>query len=325
MIFFLFFILLALVLEAFFSGAETAFVSVNFLKLMHLIEKKNKAAMLVHNLLKKPDRLLTTTLIGTNLSVVVSSACATAIFTKVNPAYGALLATIVMTPISFIFCQLLPKTVFRYKANRVVLYVAQPLDLSEKLFFPFVSFFAFFANSVAHIVNPKGLKKNPFITKDEIKSLIKDISREGILEAHEKEAIDKIFDMTLTRAEDVMVPLKNVVFIDGLENIEAILGKCRTSHFTRFPVFEGKELKGVLNVFDIFYSNLGSSSQEWKGLIRPVLRVENDESLDKVFSKMQPNKEMVAAVYKAGEFAGILTMEDLMEDITSKLTTARHG
>ncbi len=315
------FIIAGLFLEAFFSGAETAFVSVNFLKLMHLIEKKNASAMLVHNLLKKPDRLLTTTLIGTNVSVVTSSACATALFDKLSPEYGALITILVMTPLSFIFCQLLPKTVFRYKANRIVLYVAKPIEFSERLFYPFVSFFAFFANSIAKVVNPKGLKKNPFITKDEIKSLIKDISREGIIEDHEKEAIDQIFDMTLTKAADIMVPLKNVVSISVSDSIENVREKCRISQFTRFPVLDAGELKGIINVFDIFY--LDAVEPDWKSLIRPVLRVENDEPIDKVFSKMQPNKETLAGVYEAEKFVGILTMEDLVEDVISKISTER--
>ncbi len=321
MILLLFFILLALLSETFFSGTETAFVSINFLKLMHLIEKKNKRAMLVHDLLKKPDRLLTTTLLGTNLSVVVSAACATAIFERANPQYSVLLTTVVMTPISFIFCQLLPKTVFRYRANRMALIVAPGLDLSEKVLFPLVSFFAFFANSVAKIVNPKGLRKNPFLTKDEIKSLIKDISREGILETHEKEAIDKIFDMTLTKAADIMVPFKNVVCFDASDTLEALQEKSRARRFTRFPVFKDRDLVGIINIFDVFYT----AATDWHGLIRPVLHVDHNESVDKVFSKMQPNKEMVAAVFKDQEMAGLLTMDDLMEDITSRLTSSKKG
>lgn len=328
----LFFIFLALCAEAFFSGAETAFVSVNFLKLMNLIEKKDKHAMTVHNLLKKPDRLLATTLIGTNLSVVVSSACATALFAQFSPAYSAILAIVVITPISFIFCQLLPKTIFRYKANRIVLYVAEPLRISEKIFLPLVNFFTFFANSVAKVVNPHGLKRNPFLTKDEIKSLIKDISREGILEAHEKDAIDKIFDMTLTKAEDIMVPLKSVASINVLEGLESIKDKCRFSRFTRFPVFQDKTLIGAVNIYDIFYSTQqdlekGAAAQSpgagWQAFIRPILHVHNDESLDKVFSRMQPGKEMMVAVFRGEELVGILTMEDLMEHITSKLTSAK--
>jgi CBS domain containing-hemolysin-like protein len=328
----LFFIFLALCAEAFFAGTETAFVSVNFLKLMHLIEKKNKHAMTVHNLLKKPDRLLATTLIGTNLSAVAASACATALFARFSPAYSAILATVVITPIAFIFCQLLPKTIFRYNANRIVLYVAEPLKISEKIFLPLVNFFTFFANSIAKVINPHGLKRNPFLTKDEIKSLIKDISREGILEAHEKDAIDKIFDMTLTKAADIMVPLKNVVTVDVSEDVKSIKEKCHLSRFTRFPVFQDKTLIGSVNIYDIFYSTQRDlekgvaepgASAGWQSFARPILHINNDESLDKVFSKMQPGKEMTAAVFRGEELVGILTMEDLMEHITSKVASAK--
>jgi CBS domain containing-hemolysin-like protein len=315
----LFLVVLALVAEAFFEGAETAFVSINFLKLMHLIEKKNKRAMLVHDLIKKPDRLLTTTLLGTNLSVVVSAVCATAIIEKFYPAYSALLTTVVLTPITFIFCQLLPKAVARYNANRICLFLAGPLKWSEKVFWPFVNFFVFFANTLGRIVSPKGLRKNPFLTKDDIKSLIKDISREGILEAHEKEAIDKIFDMTLARAADIMVPIKNVAVFDAADTLEAVKAKARASGFTRFPVLKGKELAGIINIFDIFYNPVG----DWQAFIRPLIRVEHDQSVDKAFSSMQPGKEVIAAVFKGPEMAGILTIEDLMEDIAPKLKPAK--
>ncbi|MFH0876895.1 MAG: CNNM domain-containing protein [Candidatus Omnitrophota bacterium] len=309
-------IVLAWFMEAFFSGAETAFISVNILKMMHLIEKKNKYAMAVHNLVKKPDRLLATTLIGTNIAVVVSSACATVLFARWNETYSALWAILVMTPFSFIFCQLLPKAVFRYQANRMAMLVARPMAWSEKIFWPLVSFFTFFAKSVAFLVNPKGLKKNPFLTKDEIKSLIKDISREGILEDRERQAIDKIFDMTVTKAADAMVFLKNVIGISTTESVEDIRAKCRIHRFTRFPVFEGQALKGIINVFDVFYHQ---PQGDWSVLIRPILQVEGSENLDKVFSKMRPSKESMAAVFQAGQMVGIVTMEDLMEHITLKL------
>jgi putative hemolysin len=313
-----FIIFVAEIGEAFFSGAETAFISVNFLKLMHLIEKKNKAAMLVHDILKKPDRFLATTLIGENLCVVVASACAAALFAKLSLAYGALLTTMVMTPLTFIFCQLLPKTVFRYRANRAALFIAPAVSLSEKVFMPLVNFFTFFANSVARVVNPKGLRRNPFLTKDEIKSLIKDISREGILEPHEKEAIDKIFDMTLTKAADLMVPAKNVVSLDVSMSLAEVREKARATSVTRFPVFEGKALKGMLNIYDMLYSG----APDWKSSLRPVLKVDSNESLDKVFSLMQPSQEVLAAVVKGNDTVGILTMEDLMEHIVSRLSVA---
>ncbi|MFA5038064.1 MAG: CNNM domain-containing protein [Candidatus Omnitrophota bacterium] len=315
MILLIFLILLAVAAEAFFAGAETAFISVNFLKLMHLIEKKNKKALLVHDILKKPERLLVTTLVGTNLSVVVSSACATALFARFKPSYEALLTTVVMTPISFIFAELLSKTVARYRANRAVLSLAGFLVFFSRLLTPLVAFFTLVARSVAGIINPGGVKKNPFLTKDEIKCLIKDISCEGILEPREKEAIDKIFDMTLTKAADVMVPLREAARFDVSEDMGTLRQKMRTARFTRFPVFEGRELKGMINIYDLFYA----VPDDWRSVIRPLVRVEQEESLDKVFSKMQPRKESMAAVFKGPEPVGIVTMEDLMEEVTSRL------
>ncbi len=312
-------IVLAWLLEAFFSGAETAFVSVNFLKLMHLVERRNKRALRVHDLIKKPDRLLTTTLIGTNLAVVLSSSSAAALLFHLGPVYGPLVTTLVMAPISFVFCQLLPKTVCRYRANRFVLILAAPLSWSERFFGPLVDLFTFFANSMARIINPRGLRKNPFLTKDEIKSLIKDISREGILEPQEKEAIDKIFEMTLTKAVDIMVPLKDVVTFDVQESFEGIKEKIRVHPFNRFPVTEAKVFKGMVHIFDLFYA----PAADWRTHIRPLLRVDQEESLDHVFSKLQPQKERMAAVYKGDSVVGILTIEDLMEEITLRLTAAK--
>lgn len=313
-------IVLALVAEAFFSGAETAFVSVNFLKLMHLIEKKNKKALLVHDILKKPERLLVTTLVGTNLSVVISSACATALFARVVPEYEALLTTLVMTPVSFIFAQLLTKTLARYWANRSVMSLADPLEFFARLLKPLVAFFSLVARSISSLVNRGGIKKNPFLTKDEIKSLIKDISREGILQPQEKEAIDKIFDMTMTKAADVMVPLKDIVRFDAAQDLQALKIIMRSSGFTRFPVFDGKALKGMVNIFDLFYKN----PPDWHSCIRPLVFVNQEESLDKVFSKMQPQKESMAVVCKASEPVGLLTMEDLMEEVTSQLASVKR-
>jgi CBS domain containing-hemolysin-like protein len=251
--------------------------------------------------------------------VVVSSACATALFARISFSYAALLTTLIVTPVSFVFAQLLSKTVARTRANRIALWVASPIDFFSKVLSPLVIFFSFVASALARLVNPGGLKKNPFLTKDEIKSLIKDISHEGILEPQEKEAIDKIFDMTLTRAADVMVPLKDVKSFDLTEDVLSIKQKIRGSDFTRFPVFAGKELKGMVNIFDIFYADF----HDWPSLVRPVNRAEQDESLDKVFSRLQPHKENMAAVYKGEELVGILTMEDLMEEITSKLTSPK--
>ena len=145
------------------------------------------------------------------------------------------------------------------------------------------------------------------------------ISREGILEPHEKEAIDKIFDMTLTKVADIMVPLKNAVSLEAGMSFEDVKARARSVAATRFPVFEGKALKGMLNIFDALYDGGGN----WIACMRPIVRLESDESLDKAFSKMQPAQEALAAVCKGPDVVGLLTMEDLMEYITSQLRESK--
>jgi len=125
--------------------------------------------------------------------------------------------------------------------------------------------------------------------------------------------------MTLARAADIMVPMKNVAVFDAGDTLEAVKAKALVSGFTRFPVLKGKELAGIINIFDIFYNPVG----DWQAFIRPLIKIEYDQSVDKVFSSMQPSKEVIAAVFKGPEMAGILTMEDLMENIAPKLTPAK--
>lgn len=303
-------IILALGLEAFFSGSETALVSVNPMKLRHLVEKKDKRAQIVYHLLKRPDRLLATTLVGTNFAVVISSALATFLLSGFFKERGSLIAICLITPLALIFGEIIPKTIFRKKANRVVLRVAPLLEFFQRLFKPVVLITSGIAKSLVFLVNPKGIRKNPFVTREEIKLLVRETALEGILEEQEKEAIDSIFEFTLTHVEDVMTPFKNVVYVNYSEEEDSIKQKSKKYGFIRLPVFKNKELLGLVNIFDLFYNH-----GDWRNYIRPLRKVGIDERLDAVFSKMQPNKESMAAVIKNKKVVGIFTMEDLMEEI----------
>lgn len=303
-------IILALALEGFFSGTETALVSVNLMKLRHLVEKKDKRAQRAYRLLVRPDRLLATTLVGTNIAVVMSSALATFMFTQFFKEKGALVALFVMAPLTLIFGEIIPKNAFRVRANRVVLKVAPLLDFFQSMLKPAVLITSGIAKSLVFLVNPQGVRRNPFVTREEIKLLVREIAREGILEEQEKEVINSIFDFTLTRVEDIMAPFKNVVYVDYSEGEDSIKNKSKKYGFIRFPVFKNRELVGVINIFDLFY-NVG----DWRKYIRPLRKVGINERLDVVFSQMQPNKESMAAVVKNKKVVGIFTMEDLMEEV----------
>jgi len=156
------------------------------------------------------------------------------------------------------------------------------------------------------------VKKNPLLTKDEIKIIIREVAKDGILEDYERQVIDRILDFTLTKAVDIMVDLNKVAGVAYTYNREEVLAQAKKFDFTRFPVFDKGTLKGVLNIFDVFYNQ---QEKEWQRFIRPIRMVSFNDRLDVVFSVMQPNKETMVAVMKENRCIGILTIEDLIEEI----------
>jgi len=308
------FIVLALFLEAFFSGSETALISSNLMRLMHLKEKGKKQAQIAYGLLKRPDRLLATTLVGTNLSVVLSSSLATFLFVRLFKNNGPLVATLVMTPLVLVAGEIIPKVLGRQNANRVVLLTAFPLNLFQKIFAPAVAFVSIFSGLIMRLLRIKGPQKNPFITKDEIKTLITEIAQEGVLEEQEEETIHKIFEFTLTKTGDVMIPSNRVVSIDYSDKVEQIKEKSKKFGFTRLPVFKNKRLEGLVNIFDIFYKD-----DDWRNFIRPIRQVDINLRIDELFSRMKTNKESMAAVVKDNKFVGIVSIEDIMEEVICKI------
>lgn len=311
------FFLMALVflLEGFFSGSETALISMNILRMEHLIEKKNKLALAAHDLIKKPDKLLATTLIGANLMVVINSALATSFFERIAPDKAALLATCTVVPLSLIFGELIPKTVYRYYANAMALRVSYPLRWVQIILYPAVILISFIASKVNKLVNPKGVAKNPLLTKEEIQIAIREIQQQGVLNDKEKDYIDRIFEFTLTKVGDITVPLNKVASVDYNDSRDSLIAKSRQFGFTRFPVFQDKVLKGVINIYDLFFNG----EIEWHTFVRPLRNTHIEEHLDRLFSLMQPGKESMAAVFKENVLIGIVTLEDLIEEINRKL------
>jgi CBS domain containing-hemolysin-like protein len=309
-------IFLALFLEGFFSGSETALVSSNFMRLIHLKKDGKKQAMVAYELLKRPDRLLVTTLVGTNLSVVISSSLATFFFVKIFQDRGSLIATLVMTPLVLVVGEIIPKVLGRQHANRIVMLSAFPLNFCQKIFSPVIEFVSYISRFIINISRMKGPQKNPFITKEEIKLLIAEIAKEGVLEEQEEEAIQKIFEFTFTKTGDIMTPSNKVISVDFSEGVEQIKEKAKNQGFTRLPVFRDKQIKGLINIFDIFYNK---EERNWREFIRPIKEVDVDLRIDKLFSLMKADKESMAAVLKDNKFVGIVTIEDIMEEVICEI------
>jgi putative hemolysin len=224
-----------------------------------------------------------------------------------------------MVPFILILGEIVPKTICQNKPNQISLKIAPLILFSQRVLSPINALISLITTSLLNVIGPRTIKKNPFLTKDEIKLIIRDVTKEGIIEDYEREVIDRIFDFTLTKAADIMVSLKDVVYVEYRQSKDEIIDKAKQFGFTRLPVLENKNIKGVINIFDIFYNN---EDKDWHEFIRPLRAISFDERLDGVFSLMQPNKELMAVVVKDSVPVGILTMEDLIEEIVYSTQTA---
>ena len=306
----IFFIFLALVFQAFFSGTETALVSANRMRLRSLKEQGSRAARIAEGLLQTPHKLLATTLVGTNLCVVIGSVLATSLCIRLFGERGPFIATLFMVPLAIVFGEMLPKIVFRARANKILLKVAPLLLFFQRLLFPAVAVMGFLANTIVKGLGVKRSQKSPFLTKEDIKLLIQEIAREGVLEEEEEETISRIFKFRYIRVGDIMVTRDKIVNVDYNNTKAEIEKKASQYGFTRFPVFENKQIKGVINIFDLFYHE-----DDWHNHIRPIRCIYTNQRIDQLFSQMKPNKETMAVVMQNGKMIGIVTMEDIMEEI----------
>jgi len=310
MIEFILIIVLSLFLQAFFSGTETALVSLNKMRLRSLVMKKNKKAVFVNKLLKSPDKFLATTLVGTNICIVIESVLATSLLIKIFGSKGPLIATVVITPLALLFGELLPKVIFKTYANKIVFHVAPILSFFQKILLPIISLIGFLVSIVLKIFGIKRTKKRIFLSKDDLKLLVQEIAKEGVLEEEEEEAISDILKFRHIKVGEVMVTMNKVISVNYKETKEQIQNKTKEHGYTRFPVFKDKELEGIINIFDLFYNE-----DNWQKYIRPMKHIYANQRIDRIFRELRLNKETMAAVMRKNKLIGIITMEDIMDEI----------
>ena len=264
----------------------------------------------MYELLSRPEKFLATTLLGTNIAVVVSSSLATSLLISLGIINSAVWVTFLFTPLVVIFAELIPKNIGRHYREEFTIKFATLFVFFERLLRPLV--FAAEKISLIAIKLFLGKAKRPFfITREGIKALIAEVEKEGVLEKGEKEAIEEIFEFGETKIKDVSIPLSNVVGVDYADSVEDILLVARMHGFTRYPVFRNRQIVGYLTIFDLFYTK----DTQWQKAIRPITRVGASQKLYDIFTVLQDKKETIAVVLKGNKVLGIVTQEDLMKEI----------
>lgn len=304
-------------LEGFFSGSEIAIISADRIRLRHRAEQGDERAQRLEKLLETPDQLLATTLVGTNLSIVVATTLATAALIERFGATGELYALVLMWPLALVFGEIVPKTLFQENADRVALRVIRPLGWAMACFRPVI---VTVGGLTRLLVAGKKEPRSPFVTKEEIESLVRSAERDVELEVVERRMIRRIFEFGDTPVKEVMVPLVNLVAVPTDTSPETVITKVVESGYSRIPVYRDEiyDIIGLVNAFDLL--TMPDEVATLDGLIRPVHYVPEAKRKDDLLRELQQQKtQMAVVVDEYGGAVGIATIEDLLEEIVGEI------
>ena len=314
-------IFIAILSEGFFSGSEIAIISLNRIRLRILAEAKDRKAIIVQSMLQNPGRLLATTLVGTNIAVVVSSSFCTRLLYSKYGNNAELMTTIILSPVILLFAELIPKAVFAQAANRIALYLGPALRFFWKAFYPVVWLVNIFTRIILRALTGSALekKKNPFVTKEEIKYLVKESETEGHIDTYERSIIYKIFDIGKKKIISVMRKLDELVYVSEADSIEALLLKARDCGYTRFPARSAAgEFIGIINILDVLYES--DRSALVSKFLRPIEFVDENMHVDNALFRIKSKKQTMAiATSPDGKPTGFFTMEDLLEELIGEI------
>ncbi len=303
------------ILQGFFAASEISFVSSSTWKLRHRQDKGDKNAKKVYELVLKPEKFLATTLVGTNLSVVLSSSLLTFFLIRLGVKASNLWITFGFTPLVVIFAELIPKNIGRFFKEDFSCKGAGVISFFEKLFFPVVKSIEAISKFLIKVFIKKVRYRSPYVTKEEIRSLVKEIEKEGGIDRGEKEAIEEVFEFRSDTIKDFCVGINKIVAFDYSDPYQKILDVVKRVRFTRYPVFKNKEIIGYINIYDLFYN----PQTNWQAFIRPITRVGFNQKLQPVFTKLKSKKESIALVMKGKKPYGIITIQDIIREIITSI------
>ncbi len=308
--------------SAFFSASETAFATVNTIRLKNRADSGSRKAAMALRIAEMYEKTLSSILIGNNLVNIAISSITAVLFTSWLGNAGTWVSTVVVTIIVLIFGEILPKTFAKEHSEKVALSICGILLAFIKLMTP-VSF-VFIKMQHAFISLFKGEKKQPSVTEEELKYIIETIESEGVLGKEESSLVQSALEFDETPAEKIAVPRVDMVCVDVEDEIDEILGKIVPEHYSRIPVYERSvdKIIGVLYLRDMFDEVIqhGKESLDVRRLMHPCVFVHRSMKIPAVLNMLQKQNQHLAVVTDDyGGTYGLVTMEDILEELVGEI------
>lgn len=322
-------LVLLIILSGFFSSSETGLIALNRYRMRHRADQGHRGAKLAAKLLEQPDRLIGIILLGNNLVNIFAASLATIIAIRLLGESGIWIATLILTIVVLIFAEVAPKTAAALKPERIAYPASFVLYPLLRLFYPFV----WIINSAANIllrlfgIRPEKGTMEQF-TREELRTLLKE-SGENISDDHQQMLLN-ILDLEQATIDDVMVPRNEVIGIDLEDDWEVILTKLSQTLYTRLPVYRGdlENLEGLLHVRTIL-SRLSTGRLTYENLVRsvrePYFIPEGTQLTKQLLEFQRLERRLGMVVDEYGDIIGLITLDDILEEIVGEFTTEAKG
>lgn len=307
-------VVVMMIFSALFSGTETAYSSVNKLRLKNYEAQGNKKATKALMLANRFDDVLTAVLIGNNIVNIATSSISTLIFVDIFGNSGAGISTVVITILVLIFGEVLPKSYAKRNAEKISLLFASPLSVLVTVLKPFV----WILNKMSSIF--KGAD-SPTVTEDELKYMIDEIEEEGIIEEQESELVKSALDFDEITVNKILIPRVKIIGIEINESIDEIKKLFNQEMYSRMPVYE-KSLDNITGIITnkAFFKMLVEGKSDIREIIQEVPHIADTNLISEAMKLMQRSKVHLAVVTdEYGGTEGIVTLEDIIEELVGEI------
>ena len=307
-----------LIFSAYFSATETAFTSINRIRMKNMAGDGDKRAKRVLELEGKYDNLLSTILIGNNLVNIGLTAVATALFLELNPKYGATISTIVVTVVVLIFGEVSPKSLAKESPEGFAMFSSPLIHLLMVVLTPINFLFSQWKKLLSRLFKTPDSRA---ITENELLTIVEEAETEGSIEAGQSELIQNAIEFNELEAWDVLTPRVDIKAIEIDSTKKEVARMFMETGFSRLPVYEDDldKILGVLNQKD-FHNYISGSKKTISDYVKPVVYVAGSMKAADLLKKLQMNKSHIAIIVdEYGGTAGLVTMEDIIEELVGDI------
>ena len=316
-------LIILLIGSSFFSASETALMSLSKIRIRHMQDEGIKGAKLVASLIDDPNKLLTSILIGNNVVNIAATSISTSLFIALIGPQGVAVATFIMTILVLLFGEITPKTIAANSSEKVSILVSKPIKVIIFLLTPIVWVFNLITSVIFKILGVDNKNNQPYITEEELKTMVNVSHEEGVLEIEERQIINNVFQFGDMQAKEAMVQRLDMVVINIEDSYDEIIDMFKNEKLSRMPVYNESidDIIGILNIKDvIFLTDEEIKNFDINKYIREPFFTYEFKKITQLLEEMKIEKtQMAIVVDEYGGTSGLITIEDLVEVIVGDI------